>query len=216
MNKSELENLRSSIELHNIINTYIPWTKSALDPTTIKIILNDILINNRSVIVECGSGISTLFIGSILNQHSLTGCKVYSIDHNKEWIDIINRYINILGIKDYVELIHAPLKPFENEFKNVSWYDTTILSNKLGSITINQLIVDGPPAYLKEIEFSRFPAVPFFKSKLSEEFIIFLDDTDRKGERSILKKWSSSLGIEFNEISKNLSIGVKGDIFNIV
>lgn len=215
--RNELRDLNALIELNALLDIYVPWSKSGISPRHLKIILNDIAVNNRSVIVECGSGISTLYIASLLKQNSIKNGKIYSIDHNKEWIDVLRHYLNVLDIRNFVELIHAPLKLFDHNFKAVSWYDSNILKDKTDEISIDQLIVDGPPAYKNDIQYSRFPAVPFFEDKFSKNYSVFLDDTDRKAEKQILKTWSEILGIEYHHLKNDDSLAFmrKGKSFVI-
>ncbi|NGP75939.1 class I SAM-dependent methyltransferase [Balneolaceae bacterium YR4-1] len=212
-----LRNVTALISLDSLIDIYIPWSGSALKPSLIKLILNDILIHNRENIVECGSGISTLYIASLFKQYSLTKRKIYSIDHDREWIQTLESYLDRLDLSKYVQVIHAPLEEFENEFDEMKWYKTSTLNDYFDNIIIDQLIVDGPPAYKESIKYSRYPAGVYFKNNFGKNYSIFLDDLDRKGEQEITKKWSDILGIEFNFKygDKSFVVGMKGEKFNI-
>lgn len=205
------------LSLNKIIKTYLPWSDSAIRPVVLQKIINDIILNNRKTIVECGSGISTLYIAKILKSNSAENGMIYSIDHDEEWIKILQKYIYDLEIDSNVKLIHAPLKPFKNDFKSVHWYDQVILTNEIKSTNIDQLIVDGPPAYNKVIEYSRYPVISFFKEKLSNNFSVFLDDTDRNAENKIIKEWAKDLGRNFKFCTSDQSAAmiIKGNVFNI-
>lgn len=211
------QDLIAMVSLNKVIDAYLPWSDSAIKPAVLQKIINDIILNNRKTIVECGSGISTLYIAKILKLKSIKDGKIYSIDHDKKWIEILQGYIQELDISSYVKLIHAPLKPFTSDFKNVDWYDQDVLTEEIKSKKIDQLIVDGPPAYKKEIEFSRYPAVTYFKNKLSNSFSVFLDDTDRKAEYEIIKKWADELksNIKYCKKDKCAAMIMKGDHYNI-
>jgi hypothetical protein len=215
--KNSINDINALINLNNLIDVYLPWSQSAIKPSILKKILNDILVNKRTAIAECGSGISTLYIASLIKQHSLDSAKFYSIDHNKEWINVLRSYCNKLDLNSEVQFIHAPLKKFENNFREVDWYDSAILDSKLNKVSIDQLIVDGPPAYKPKLKYSRYPAAIYFKKKIADNFSIFLDDTDRKAEKLIKEKWSGILNVDFHYGSqdKSVAIGIKGKAFNI-
>lgn len=212
-----LKNIEALINLDSLIDIYIPWSGSALKPSVIKLILNDILIHNRENIVECGSGISTLYIASLFKQYSLNRRKIYSIDHNEEWIETLESYLDKLELSKYVQLIHAPLEHFESEFHEMKWYKTSILNKYFENIEIDQLIVDGPPAFKESIKYSRYPAGIYFKNKFGKSYSIFLDDLDREGEQEIAEKWSDVLGIDFKFKygDKSFVVGINGKKFNI-
>jgi hypothetical protein len=74
------------------------------------------------------------------------------------------------------------------------WYSPDIIKNILGETKIDLLFVDGPLAYKKSNAHSRYPAIPILKDYLAEDFTIILDDINRKGEQTIIRKWSQELG----------------------
>ncbi|NOX50787.1 MAG: class I SAM-dependent methyltransferase, partial [Gammaproteobacteria bacterium] len=70
-------------QLNPLIEGYMPWSGSAMRPCALVAVLNDIIVNRRKCIVECGGGISTIFIGRLLNRTS--DAHLYTIEHDKEW-----------------------------------------------------------------------------------------------------------------------------------
>lgn len=173
-------------------NFFMPITSWSLSPAQVHHICNDIVINKRKNIIEFGAGYSTICIAQLLKINKIEAT-FYSIEDNQDWIDDLKGILKSLELTDYVNLIHAPLKNIEKEYlyKNQEkWYDTTILSENTRNIkNIDLLIVDGP--FGGSTPFARHSAFPFFKNRLSENFAIFLDDTNRIGEKEILAAWSS-------------------------
>ena len=45
---------------------YAPWSTSSLAPRALVAVLNEIVLNDRQTIVECGAGTSSLFVGRLL------------------------------------------------------------------------------------------------------------------------------------------------------
>ena len=107
---------------------YLPWSDRAIRPSGMVKILNDILINNHSEVVECGSGISTFYIASLLKH---IGGHIYSIDHDEKWLDFIMTNLRREGLDEIVTTIHAPLKPTELAIDNNYWYDTDIVTTEV-------------------------------------------------------------------------------------
>jgi len=196
---------------------YIPWSDSALNATAVSTVLNDIVVNRRSTIVECGGGVSTLCIGSLLREQGRADGHLYTIENDEGWIEVLDEMIKDHKIDKQVTLIHAPLCRTRFSWDKEPWYDTTVLGSKLGNTQIDMLLVDGPPAHQSEIAHSRYPAGPFFENMLSERCGIVLDDINRDAEREIIQAWEKELGISFREyiLKGNISMGVRGSAFTV-
>ena len=196
---------------------YLPYSDSSVDYHSLHIFINDITINNRHSIIEFGSGTSTILIGRLLKKNNINGT-LTSVDDNKEWCKIMEERINNENLSEYVRFIHAPLKPTKlSEIKhNLDWYDTNILDKAIGQDKFDMVFIDGPIAYLKEIERSRFPALYYIQNKLeNNKYSIFLHDTNREGEQSIIKDWENLLHTESKKFTNTLSGFIKGMQFTI-
>ena len=200
--------------LRPLYDTYVPWSESAIRPSGIVKILNEILIYKRHCVVECGGGISTLFIAKILK---MKGGHLYTIEHDEEWSIILKEQIDQLGLNEYISLITAPLINSKLSIGDLLWYDQDIISSKIGNISIDLLLIDGPLAYLKENQYSRYPAVPFFQSYFAKDYSVILDDINRLGEREIVKMWENLTGIHFDKflIDGGLAIGRTKNSFTV-
>ena len=191
-----------------------------MSPSAIAALLNDIQINNRLTVIECGSGISTFFLAKALSKKE--GARLATIDHDGNFLNIVRSWLREGGCDHRVDFVCAPLEKLPKVFGDGDWYDTTALNRLFESpdspwrtATIDVLVVDGPPAWEKGREKARFPAVPFFKSRLSNSCSVFLDDIDRFGEREVAKTWESELGISMSAFPGGISYGVRGSSYNI-
>lgn len=164
---------------------FLPWTSSTMRPAAILAIASDIVINRRRVIVECGSGNSTIFAARALSQHGIDG-HVHSIDHDPAWADLTARAIARESLEQWASVTCAPLVD--------DWYDRDVLPDVRG---IELLVVDGPPAYARAIETSRQPALDVFWDRLAPGATVMLDDSGRPGERRVIAEWEKHHGIEF-------------------
>lgn len=194
------------LSLQPFQHTYLPWSASSLKPEAVQRMINEVFVNRRSRIVELGSGISTYFLGQVLEAR---GGQVLSIDHDENWQ---REVLSWGGLKESKSVImqHAPLAPFNQDGFSGEWYDRDVVERALSQFgKIDLLIVDGPPAYRPELKFSRYPAVVTAKKLLSERSCIILDDINRKGEQMVAEKWTEILGGNFQyRVNNRAGIGV--------
>lgn len=195
---------------------YLPYTESSLRFSSITYLLNDIVINNRKCIVEFGSGISTICIAKLIQQLNLKDITVFSVDNNQEWLDIISGYLNGAIDQDKFNLIHADLCKNGLSLGSNSWYNISALE-KLNDYKgkVDCVVIDGPEAWYKDIELSRYPALPYIYEYLTENCSIFLDDTNRCGEQLILNKWKQNFDFNHQKLNRTFTRLFRGSSFNI-
>lgn len=203
-------------KLSVIFSNYIPWTPSAIRPGAIVKILNDILIHKRRNIIEFGGGISTLYIAYMLKK---TGGHLYTVEHDESWITVVNDMLIKENIDDVVTFVHAPMTKSTYSLNNLDWHNENSLEILPDKDKFDLVLVDGPLAYTKKLMFSRYPAIPFLMAKniIAENSTIILDDINRTGEQTIIKKWEHEFGFKFTNLEKEAGIAISqnGDHYNI-
>jgi predicted O-methyltransferase YrrM len=208
----------AATQVYSLLNdvSYMPFSKSSLNFTSMAILLNDIVINDRKLIVEFGSGISTILIAQLIKKNKLEGVKLISVEHNTEWLQVVDSLLKSNSLDGIVELVYSPLVANEMSLDNTKWYSTEpiLLKIKENKNSVDCVLVDGPEAWYDEISRSRYPALPFIIDYLGDNAILFLDDTNRKGEIDILMKWKTygMREIRFGDTFTGL---IKGKIFTI-
>lgn len=186
---------RASTELSRLGLGFRPWPASAIAPSALQMILNEIQINDRRTVVEFGSGLSTLYMAKVLYG---VGGRLVSVESNEDWAAIVRSWLRDEGVEDCVNLVLAPMTSCEMSIGGLEWYDADIVAKALEDLSVDCVVVDGPIAYRKEVALSRYPAVPVLKAKLAKRNVIFLDDASRVGEKKVLKMWSELLAIDFH------------------
>jgi len=203
-------------QLSGILNNYIPWTSSSIRPGAIVKIINDILINNRRNIIEFGGGMSTLYIAYMLKKN---GGHLYTIDHDDNWIELVKEMLKKENLEDVVTFVHAPMEKSKHSIDNLDWYSENSMNTMLGDEQFDLVLVDGPLAYTKDLELSRYPAIPYLmdKNKISESSTIICDDINRNGEQAIVKKWEVEYKLKFKLLFKDggIAISQTGTFYNI-
>lgn len=169
---------------------FLPMTSWSVSPREVLHICNDIVINNRKSIIEFGSGFSTICIAQLLKINNIEA-SFFSVEDNSDWANDMRKMIDKLGLQNQVKIIIAPIADVPAEFAKKSqtkWYDTKSIAAEIASIdNFDVVIVDGP--FGGSTPFARYSAVPFLKPKLSGDFAIFLDDSNRADEKQIAADW---------------------------
>lgn len=191
INKAALEGKKLSMTAYRQTEAFIQLTnllqfKSAIPPTRSWAASPDLLLfisetvkkNRPSLVVELGSGVSTLVTAK-------SGArKVVSIDNSEEFGGKTRELLKEHKVRG-AEIRIAPLRPYAN---GSEWYDISMIKDLK---KIDLLIVDGPPGS-KNPE-ARYPALKEFKDKLSAKAVIIIDDVKRDGERKLAEDFAKSL-----------------------
>lgn len=136
------------------------------------------------VVVELGSGVSTLLLAAALDRREAG--QVVSFDHHPQFARETTALLEQHGHERRATVVEAPLR--EQEFGDVStwWYDPEVLAAALPDRPIDLLVVDGPPS---THSWSRWPAVEFFLPHLAPGAVILLDDGRRPEETRTTRRW---------------------------
>jgi len=157
----------------------------ALTPDAAAILAREIAIRRPNIIVELGSGVSTLMVGRLLQQ--MGHGRLVSLDHDPGWAEQTRRNILANGLQEYVEVLDAPLTRQQFDGKEFDWYQ---IPDQLRQIKhIDMLTVDGPPQTADTAILARYPALPAFAAQLPDHAAIFIDDARRDTEQEMIEKW---------------------------
>jgi len=143
--------------------------------------LSEIIFREKpELVVEAGSGISTLVLAYCLKQ--IGRGKVISLDHDAKYALESQKLIAFHGLEDVATVVHAPLIDYEFNGKKWLWYDTSHLQIEK---PIDLLVVDGPPGQ----NLARYPALPILYKHFGDKAIIIGDDGNRKDEKEMVELW---------------------------
>ena len=153
----------------------------ALDPTGLLEVLFLIARKRPKVVLELGSGTSSIWIAYALEKD---GGRLISVDHESEFADRTRSLLDLHEVSHLAEVRLAELRRLEIDGEEFQWYDVDAFRD-LNEIDL--LIVDGPPGSLGET--ARFPALHVLESRLAPDAVVILDDADRPGEQGIVRRW---------------------------
>ncbi len=189
--KVQLENfhhyrqMAALLSLHQLITIRYPLPAMRLwviSPDFATLIVGVIQCYKPKIIVELGSGTSTIICGYVLE--SLGGGRVISYEHKYVFASDAERELERHGLSDYANIIIASLTETNINGESYNWYDALNMKN-IGPIDL--LIIDGPPQDGKTL--TRYPALPVLYDQLAAGAIILVDDYMRSTEHQMVNCW---------------------------
>lgn len=164
-------------------NLPLPETRDwAASPDLLRKITELVFLNKPELVVEAGSGVSTLLIAYSLKQ--IGKGKLISLEHDGNYAQVTQNLILQHGLDSVATVVHAPLETVSIDGRDWFWYQTHSLKF---AEKIDLLIIDGPPWHVQPL--SRYPALPLLNKELSKNVRIVMDDGNREDEREVVKLW---------------------------
>jgi predicted O-methyltransferase YrrM len=160
-----------------------PMSGWAATPELAVVVLKMIQEYKPNLIVEAGSGVSTLIAGYSLEKYNPEG-KIISLDHDLTYAKKTRHESELHNLADRTEIRTATLKEMTINQKECIWYSPEAIQFEN---PIDMLIIDGPP--FKTQKNARYPALPVLYKYLSKRAVIVMHDTDRSSESSTIKRW---------------------------
>ena len=199
--------------LDRLLRPLEPWSAWTMHPSAILTVVNDILINGRSTVVECGAGVSTLYVAKAL---SMRGGRLISFEADQAWAERIRGQVDDLGLRGSVELIHAELSEWSTRERQYLWYTEKLVRESLESAPpVDLLVVDGPPGSV--CHHARYPAVPVIRPYMNDRYAITLHDINRRQEQEIVDLWRQEIDATFvnDYLARGVSYGRSGACYDV-
>ena len=162
----------------------LPATRGWAASPDLLMVLVDLVISERpSLVVECGSGASTLWLALAIRRFGIDG-RIIALDHDPVFggktRDLLARH----DVCDLAEVRDAPLESFRLDGETYSWYARRAWEDLTG---VDLLFVDGPPATTGPR--ARYPALPLLNGSLSPVATAVLDDLIVPDMQKVLRLW---------------------------
>ncbi|CAN7274736.1 hypothetical protein LJR066_001197 [Acidovorax sp. LjRoot66] len=160
-------------------------------------------INDYDLIIEFGSGISTVVVAKTIakmmpKRMGKSPVELVSFDHLDVFYQKSCSHIEQAGLKDIAKIVLAPLKAWEAPNGSTYSYYSCLptlraLAQKYPKAGLRILvIVDGPPAATGR--HARYPAAPLVLEHFAGAHIDFLlDDYVRQDEKEIAQLWQKDI-----------------------
>jgi predicted O-methyltransferase YrrM len=153
----------------------------AMDPTGLLEMLFLIGRKQPKVVLELGSGTSSVWIAYALEKD---GGRLISVDHETEFADRTRSLLDLHDVSHLAEVRLAELRQVNINGDELPWYNVDAFRD---INEIDLLLVDGPPGRLAEM--ARYPALHVLENQLAPNAVVILDDADRPDEQGIVQRW---------------------------
>ena len=199
-----LQNLSAVLPANDVLPATRGWAASP----DLLVVLVDLVITERpSLVVECGSGASTLWLALAMRRFGIDG-RIIALDHDPVFggktRDLLARH----DVRDLAEVRDAPLESFTLDSETYSWYARRAWEDLTG---IDLLFVDGPPATTGHQ--ARYPALPLLIGSLSPVATAVLDDLVVPDMQKVLRLWLDAypdFGSEILPLEKQAAVLRRG------
>ena len=162
-----------------------PFGSPMIEADCGSVIVRHILKYRPELIVEAGSGSSTVLAASCLKQ--IGAGKVVALEHLKPWAELAHQNLQLLGLSEYGCVRYAPLERQQCDGLEYQWFAA---GAQQFDRPIDLLFVDGPPSGgAAAPPQSRFPALPLLAGHLNDQAWVIVDDARRRDSRRMLERW---------------------------
>jgi predicted O-methyltransferase YrrM len=198
----QIESLLSLLSLIKIKMPLPPMRDWAISPDFANLINSLIYEMRPKMVLETGSGVSTLIAAYSLKERDCG--RIISLEHDDIYARKSARNVFLHDLQDVSKVVYCPLKEVGIHGKQWLWYDLSPIEDMK---SVDLIIIDGPPCSIDKM--ARYPALPMLFDKLDDEAVILIDDASRKGEGEIIELWLkefSCLTCEWIETEKGAVI----------
>jgi predicted O-methyltransferase YrrM len=175
-----LQNLSAVLPAHDVLPATRGWAAS---PDLLAVLVDLVSTERPSLVVECGSGASTLWLALTMRRFEIDG-RIIALDHDPVFggktRDLLARH----DLRDLAEVRDAPLESFSLDGETYPWYARRAWADLTG---IDLLFVDGPPATTGHQ--ARYPALPLLSGSLNPVATAVLDDLVVPDMQKVLRRW---------------------------
>jgi hypothetical protein len=118
----------------------IPATRSwSASPDLLRTLYEKVRYGDQRLVLECGSGVSTLVFGYALRARGQG--RVVALEHDEHYAELSRELLRAHGLSDWAEIRSAPLKPVDLDDDSWPWYDLAEVPPRAN----HQQQVDWPP-----------------------------------------------------------------------
>jgi predicted O-methyltransferase YrrM len=175
-----LQNLSAVLPASDVLPATRGWAAS---PDLLLVLVDLIITERPSLVVECGSGASTLWLALAMRRFKIDG-RIIALDHDPVFGGKTREFLARHDVRDLAEVRDAPLESFSLNGETYSWYASRAWEDLTG---IDLLFVDGPPATTGPR--ARYPALPLLSGSLSPAATAVLDDLVVPDMQEVLRLW---------------------------
>jgi hypothetical protein len=189
--RHEVEETRALVALQEPhFSIPLPWSAWALPPRGLLEVLKTIQQFEAPLVVDCGSGVSTLHMARAVRE--IGRGRVIALEQDADWAEYIRRMLERNGLDRWATIVVAPIKPARILELETAWYSLDPGVFPVDT-PVDVVVVDGPRG--TDGELTRFGALPQLWDRLAKGAVVCLDDTNRADEQRICKLWRDNFPV---------------------
>jgi predicted O-methyltransferase YrrM len=203
--RQEIANMARQVEAHADVLRHLdsdrllpPLHGWAVSPDFARHLLALIEARDYDLVVEFGSGTSTVLVSLALQRDARRGRKgvprLLSFEHDKDYHRQTTALLQAAGVAGVGTLVHARLRPWTaGDGRHFRFYDCDDALAAAAAQTAEGrqrllVIVDGPPAATGA--HARYPALPLLLAHFARaRFDLLIDDYKRSDEKEMVRMW---------------------------
>lgn len=195
-----LADLQAWQRLSPLLTEYLPTPPGSIRPAALVVLLDAILLDDRTVLLQCGCGPSTVLMARLFARRGFG--HLLALEHDDRWAAFISSQLRREGLADIARVVHAPLAAHPDALDGATWYRPDwVYAEVIGYIDqfglADWLLVDGPPSDAAGSEVARYPALPVLRGALAPGSTVFVHGADRPGELGMLNRWGAEYELRF-------------------
>ena len=125
--------------------------------------------------IEMGAGQSSILL-SQLNDGLNKKANITTIEHDARWADDIQTKVH--HRVNTADLVSKTVSGHKIRHYGGRYFDSSIL--------YDFVLIDGPPARTRETGFDRLGAIELIETNLADNFVVIIDDAERRGENELV------------------------------
>ena len=195
-----LQNLSAILPASDVLPATRGWAAS---PDLLMVLVDLVITERPTLVVECGSGASTLWLALAMRRFGIDG-RIIALDHDPVFGGKTRDFLARHDVSKLAEVRDAPLESFSLEGESYPWYARRAWEDLT---EIDLLFVDGPPATTGHQ--ARYPALPLLSGALSPVATVVLDDLVVPDMQKVLRLWLDAypeLGAEILPLEKQAAV----------
>jgi len=161
-----------------------PMRGFAVSPDLALLLYELVHEHHPALVVECGSGVSSLVIGYALK--TLGAGHLISFEHDPQHAERSVALVGRHGLERQVQIVHAALQETHSAGESWKWYGPEVEETLVGK-RARLVFIDGPPGALQPL--ARYPALRRLAPFLAPDAVVVLDDVARPDEWAITERW---------------------------
>ena len=113
-----LQNLSAVLPANDVLPATRGWAAS---PDLLAVLVDLVITERPSLVVECGSGASTLWLALTMRRFEIDG-RIIALDHDPVFGGKTRDFLARHDVRDLAEVRDAPLESFSLDGETYSWY----------------------------------------------------------------------------------------------